>query len=68
MTNSNFKKAAKEEKNFNILSIKKIAEKGNKGFLITYSKQLSDTTVSAEIEKEFWNKSLEDIATEFIYN
>lgn len=68
MNKTEFKKAAKTEKSYNIYSIKSISEKDNKGFKISYSKQLSKGIVTPEIEKEFWNMSLDEIATQFIYN
>lgn len=68
MTKQEFIKVAKELKNINIYSIKRVNEKDNKGIKITSSNQLSENTVSTQKDTIYWNMSLSQIAEETLYN
>lgn len=68
MTKQEFIQAAKKETNVNVYSIKRVTEKGNKGWLINFSNQLDETTITTEKEKTFWNQDLSEIADKWIYN
>lgn len=67
MNKQEFTKIAKEQKGWNIYSIKSVREKGNKGLCITYSNQLSENSVSTEKKVTYWNETLEE-CTKYLYN
>lgn len=67
MTKQEFSKIAKEQKGWNVYSIKAIREKGNKGIVITFYQQLSENTVSTQKSVTYWNETLEE-CTKYLYN